>query len=127
MSILHRVRIGPSLTWLVLGLSACGGKAAPDADVCRDLVHRLCLAPRCPLVDERLSVVDDCEATLLARTGCGADEFAFESLSRRRFLDCRAPVLRSGLGPEVRPACEDVAESFDECPDLVGFLRTGAP
>ncbi len=102
--------------------AACAGPPASDAEVCRDLVRRLCLPERCSIVDSELSVGSDCEATLLARTGCGDDDFQFSEPSRPRFLECRLPLLRRGAHVEQHPACEDVEESFDRCPDVVRFL-----
>lgn len=105
---------------------ACVGPPAPDAAVCQDAIDRLCMAPLCPAVE---SVVDGgaaCEDTLLARTGCGTDDFAFAGLPRERFLQCRAILLRAGEATGTHPACRDVDEMFFLCGDVEAFLRTGA-
>jgi hypothetical protein len=107
-------------------VAGCSGPPAPDAAVCQDLIHRICLAPRCPGVDTALNVGNDCEAQLLARTGCGSDGFAFSQPTRQEVLQCRVPLLRGGNAPEQHPACRDVEEVLDTCGGLVTFLK-GAP
>jgi hypothetical protein len=103
---------------------SCAGPQASDAAVCRDVIHRLCLEPRCPAFDDRVVVGGDCEGELLARTGCGDDAFSFDTPDRGTFLACRASLgERSGLDPGVRPDCEDVQTTFDRCPGLVDFLE----
>jgi len=111
----------PSLLVLLLA-AGCVGPPAPDADLCRDLVTRLCLVPRCGQVDSQLAVSDDCEATLLTRTGCGSDDFTFSEPSRTRVLECRMPLIRVSTSHAVSPGCDNVAEVFTNCPDLVRFL-----
>jgi len=124
----HAVRPPPLLLLAAsLGAAACSGPEAPDADVCADYVHRICLPPRCARVDAELNVAATCEAVLLQRTGCGNPAFAFTVPTRERFLSCRAPLLRQGDGREQHPACEDVSESFDRCADVVSFLNGVAP
>lgn len=109
-----------------LMLVGCSGPPAPDAAVCRDVIHRLCLEPRCAVVDERIAPGSDCEQALLQRTGCGDDAFEFASPSRERFLECRGTLIRSGNDPEKAPPCEDVEATFDQCEEFTRFLREGA-
>lgn len=106
-------------------LFACSGAEAPDDAVCRDVIHRLCLEPVCAPVTEQLAPGDECEANLLARTGCGEPAFRFAdtAISRERFLECRLVLARSGLDPERPPPCEDVSAFFDSCGDVVTFLK----
>jgi hypothetical protein len=102
---------------------ACSGPAAPDAALCQDVVTRMCLARTCAGVNEQLGLGNnDCQATLLERTGCGADEFAFSTPSRERILSCRLPLVRKSTDPGKAPACADVAEVVSSCPDVIDFL-----
>jgi hypothetical protein len=78
-------------------------------------------------VSEQLQPGLDCEATLLERTGCGAEDFTFSSPSRERFLSCREPLLRRGTRTERPPACEDTSRFLAECRDVADFFRGGAP
>jgi hypothetical protein len=112
----------------LLVLSAgCGGPEAPDAAVCQDLIHRLCLPPVCPSVTTTLISPDaDCEQTLLSRTGCGDPAFTFSQPTRQRVLDCRAPLLSAGDGVEDAPACADVDETLS-CADVRAFLNGETP
>lgn len=112
----------PASLLLVLLAAGCVGPEAPDPALCRDLVTRLCLVPRCGQVDSQLAVGDDCEATLLARTGCGSEDFTFGEPSRARVLECRVPLIRVSTSHAVQPGCDNVAEVFANCPDLVRFL-----
>lgn len=113
--------------FLVLSLlAACSGPPAPDAVLCRDLVHRVCQPPLCAVVATQLAPGDACESTLLARTGCGSDDFAFTTPSRAHFLECRAPLVRLSNSADVPPGCDNVAEALSSCPDLVTFLK-GTP
>jgi hypothetical protein len=111
---------------LLLSLS-CAGPAADDADVCQDLVSRLCAQPVCESVTQTLVPGESCSEELLRRTGCGSVDFQFSTPSRARFLECRAPLLRLSDRTDVHPACEDVTEALSACPDLVAFLRGRAP
>jgi len=104
-------------------LAGCSGPPAPDAAICQDVIHRLCLAPRCSAVESALNVSEDCEATLLSRTGCGAEDFAFTQPSREAFVSCRVPLLRKGNSPEQHPDCADVEEVLDHCDAVVAFLK----
>lgn len=101
----------------------CAGPEASDSALCQDVVTRLCRSPVCESVPQRLSVeAATCQETLLARTGCGADSFAFTTPSRVQFLDCRVPLLRQGASQGVSPSCADVDELFLDCPDVVRFF-----
>lgn len=113
-----------SLPALLL-LASCAGPPASDAALCQDLIHRVCLSPRCPAVDS-LEAGPDCEKTLLDRTGCSRDGFVLESISRPRFLECRLPLLRAGVHTQTHPDCDDLASSLEDCPELVQFLGGGA-
>lgn len=114
---------------LVSGLAAgCTGPEAPDAVLCRDVVTRLCLGPVCASAASALSVTaDDCEATLLSRTGCGVDSFSFSTPDRARFLECRRPLVRASDSTYVKAPCPDVDELFATCPDVTTFLKGGQP
>ncbi|HEY8206820.1 MAG TPA: hypothetical protein VIG99_05015 [Myxococcaceae bacterium] len=106
--------------------AGCSGPPAPDAAICRDVIHRLCLPQRCTAVTLTLEVNDSCEADLLARTHCSRDDFEFpDPPGRDRVLDCRLPLLREGLGSEQHPACPDVTDMLEVCPDLVAWLKEG--
>ena len=111
-------------SWLLLLLvPACVGAPAPDAPLCRDLITRLCTSPRCPGVDAQFSVTDSCEDTLLTRSGCVDDGFAFSMPTRAQWLECRAIVVRSGIGADVKPRCEDVSQMLGQCPEVVTLLK----
>ncbi|MBN1207180.1 MAG: hypothetical protein JXB05_20010 [Myxococcaceae bacterium] len=104
-------------------MCACSGPPAPDAALCQDVITRLCLARSCAGVNERLALGnEDCQPTLRERTGCGAEDFTFSEPSRERVLSCRLPLVRQSTDPDKAPACEDVADVVEDCPDLVGFL-----
>lgn len=115
------------ILWPVAWLTACSGPEAPDAAVCRDVVTRLCQTSACPGVAEQLPPGLDCEATLLARTGCGAEEFTFSSPTRERVLDCREPLIRVGTTTERPPSCEDTFQFVVDCPDVMTFFRGEEP
>jgi hypothetical protein len=127
LGILHRVRSFLPSALLLAFAGACAGPEASDAALCRDVIHRVCLAPRCAVVDVRLGVGDDCEVTLLGRTGCADESFALGSISRDRFLDCRASLLSGGDGVEQHPPCQSVSEMFDRCPEMAPFLNGSLP
>lgn len=117
-----------SVLWAATALvSACSGPPAPDAALCEDVITRLCLARSCPGVDEALAPGGDCQATVLARTGCDAQGFAFTTPSRDRVLTCRLPLVRRSTSPEKAPTCDEVAEVQRDCPDLIQFLGRSAP
>jgi hypothetical protein len=118
---------------LVLGLLACllacSGPPAPDAALCQDVVTRLCLARSCAGVNEQLALGnEDCQATLLRRTGCGEEEtFTFSEPSRERFLGCRQPLVKRSTDPGKAPTCEEVSTVVRDCPDVIGFLKGPQP
>jgi hypothetical protein len=103
-------------------LVSCIGPPAPDGPLCRDLITRLCQAPRCGVVDTQLAPGDECDAKLTLATGCGAEDFEFTTPTRNRVLECRIPLLRQGDPTSTHPACVDVDELFTTCPDVVRFL-----
>ncbi|MHB8873032.1 MAG: hypothetical protein ACYC8T_05040 [Myxococcaceae bacterium] len=107
-------------------LVGCAGPAAPDAALCQDVIHRLCLEPRCEAVETTFAAGANCEQTLLDASGCGAEDFAFSTPSRARVLECRLPLLRNGAAPGQPPACDDVDETLELCDDLVRLLKGGA-
>jgi hypothetical protein len=108
---------------LLVGVFACSGPPAPDAALCQDVIHRMCLARTCEGVNEQLALGSmDCRSTLEARTGCGAEDFAFSEPSRERVLRCRLPLVRQSTDPGKAPTCETVDEVLEDCPDLIGFL-----
>ena len=103
-------------------LSGCEGPPAPDVEVCRDSIHRLCIPDVCAPVAALFSS-GSCETTLRANTGCDQDAFVFSSPARAQFLNCRVALLRAGQNPEQHPNCDDVTESFDRCPDVQRFFE----
>lgn len=106
----------------------CTGPEVSDVELCRDVVHRLCQPALCPQVTSVLTVSQEfCETTLLTRGGCTTESFAFSAPARNRVLSCRLPLLRKGDGVEAHPACEDVAEVFDRCDDVVVFFGGTPP
>ncbi|HLL06507.1 MAG TPA: hypothetical protein VK539_38405 [Myxococcaceae bacterium] len=112
---------------LVLGmlacLFACSGPPAPDAALCQDVVTRLCQARTCAGLNEQLSLgTQECQATLLQRTSCAEEEFAFSEPSRERFLSCRQPLVKRSTDPGKAPTCEEVAAVVRDCPDVIDFL-----
>lgn len=121
-----------SRTVFLLALSSlaagCSGPPAPDAVLCRDVITRLCLGPVCTSAQAALQVPDaGCETELLARTGCGSDEFGFTTPDRARVLDCRKPLVRASTSTYVKAACPDVDEFFANCPDMATFLNGSKP
>lgn len=76
-------------------------------------------------MNEALAPGAECQATLLERTGCGADAFTFSEPSRGRVLSCRLPLVRRDTSPEKAPTCEEVAEVQGACPDVMRFLGGG--
>lgn len=106
---------------LAVGVSACAGPPASDAEVCRDVIARLCAMPRCAEVDVlKVPTNADCTATLTSRTGCIDDAFEFQN--RSAFLSCRLPLIRNGLEIGTAPSCLDVDETFRNCPSMVTFF-----
>lgn len=107
---------------LVLFVS-CNGPPAPDYEICRDVITRLCAEPTCPTAATRLNLpAMDCAATLEARTGCNDSAFTFSTPSREQVLTCRLPLVRESTNREAHPSCEYVDETIRNCPDLVLFL-----
>lgn len=116
----------PSALWPLVCLAACSGPPAPDAALCQDVVTRLCQTAACPGVGEQLVPLGpDCEASLLERTGCGAEDFTFTTPGRERFLSCREPLLRRGTTTERPPACEDTSDFLAGCEDVASLFRGG--
>nr|BDT31630.1 hypothetical protein MFMH1_12990 [Myxococcus sp. MH1] len=115
------------ILWPLAWLCACSGPEAPDAAVCRDVVTRLCQTSACPGVAEQLDLDTSCEKTLLERTGCGSEDFAFVTPARERVLDCREPLIRVGTTTEKSPSCEDTTRFLVECPDVAAYFRGEQP
>ena len=108
---------------LAVLFAGCVGPAASDAELCRDVITRLCHAPLCDEAQRSLSVdAGVCEETLLAQTGCGAAEFSFSTPSRQRVLECRAPMALESSSRSEKPTCEAVFEAL-RCLDLLAFLK----
>ena len=107
--------------WLIVLGAACSGPPATDAEVCRDVIRRLCVS-RCPEADSKLGLApaDDCAPLLTARSGCGSDSFMFQN--RASFLSCRIPIIRSSDAIDAVPPCEDVDDMFRGCPTMVQFF-----
>lgn len=115
----------PHVFWPLFCLVACSGPDAPDAAVCRDVITRLCQAATCPGVAGRLPADEACEPALLARTGCGAEDFTFSEPSRQRVLECREPLLSQSTSTAIPPRCEDAARLLTECPAVADFFLGG--
>lgn len=114
------MRVVGVFSLLLLG---CMGPAAPDAELCRDVIARVCAQPVCPNAAVRLALPEmDCNVALQARTGCDSLSFQFSTPSRARVLECRLPLVRSGETIDAHPACDDVDETVRVCPDVVRFL-----
>ncbi|PZR04597.1 MAG: hypothetical protein DI536_33935 [Archangium gephyra] len=106
-----------------VAVSACVGPEAPDVELCRDVIGRLCLQPYCAGAQSRLNLPDEnCEAELRARTGCDTEDFTFSTPDRARVLDCRLPLVRDSANRSAPPRCDYVDETLRNCPDLVTFL-----
>lgn len=108
---------------LILVLAGCQGPDAPDPALCRDYIHRICIAPLCPQVVPLFTAPQTCEVSLQQRSGCIGDDFVFTTPTRDRFLTCRLALLRASANSEAHPSCEDVAEAFDRCPDVVRMIQ----
>lgn len=107
----------------VLALVSCVGPEAPDVELCRDVIDRLCAAPFCDQVPAKLSVSQDgCALALRQRTGCDDGGFTFTEPTRARVLECRLPLVRDEDNRSAHPTCDYVDESMRICPDLVTFL-----
>jgi len=106
-----------------LFLLSCVGPPAPDAELCRDVIARLCSQPQCVTATTRLNLpAEGCETELETRTGCGAADFAFTSPTRAEVLSCRLPLVRESDLRSAHPSCEFVDETIRNCPKLVVFL-----
>ena len=108
-----------------LFLLSCVGPPAPDAELCRDVIARLCAQPACTTAITRLNLpAENCETELETRTGCGATDFAFTSsnMTRAEVLTCRLPLVRESNERSAHPSCEFVDETIRNCPNLVVFL-----
>jgi hypothetical protein len=117
----------PALGALSL-MFACEGPPAPDAALCQDVLARVCLARGCAGVSQQLGLgTGACQATLEARTGCGAEGFVLSEPSRERLLFCREPLVRRGTEPGRAPTCGELADAFRDCPDLAAFLQRAPP
>ncbi|MDY7226816.1 hypothetical protein [Hyalangium rubrum] len=109
-------------------LLACSGPPAPDAALCQDVISRLCLARTCAGVNEALALGNnDCQPTLLQRSGCGEEAFAFSEPSRERVLDCRLSLVKRSTDPGKAPTCEEVGTVVRDCPDVIDFLGGSQP
>lgn len=107
----------------VLMLLSCDGPPAPDPALCRDYIHRICIPQICAQVVPLFPAGADCESTLQISSGCVSDDFVFTTPSRERLLTCRLAVVRAGTNVETHPSCDDVAEAFDRCPDVVRMIQ----
>jgi hypothetical protein len=86
----------------------------------------MCQARGCAGLNEQLALGDqDCQATLLQRTGCGEEEqeFTFSEPSRERFITCRQPLVKRSTDPGKAPTCEEVSTVVKDCPDVIEFLK----
>ncbi len=102
---------------------ACTGPDAPDDEVCRDLIERVCFKPYCESARSQLALPeDDCLPTLLARTGCDEASFTFTSPSREQFLTCREPLVRVSGKRWTQPSCEELGQVLS-CAGMAPFLR----
>ena len=110
----------PTVFLLALG---CEGPPAPDGAICRDFIHRVCIQPICAQVQVLIPTGQTCEQQLQTKAGCLTDDFEFTEPTRARFLSCRLALLRESPNVEAHPQCDEVAEVFDRCPDVVRMLQ----
>ncbi len=108
---------------IVLALCGCQGPEAPDPALCRDYIHRVCIAPVCAPVVPLFTAGTSCEATLQTKSGCISDSFVFTTPTRGRFLTARLGLLSSGENSETHPNCDDVADAFERYPDVVRMIQ----
>jgi hypothetical protein len=101
------------------------GPAAPDDELCRDVIERVCAANTCGSAVLQLSLpAEDCVTTVATRSGCNDLSFTFAApLTRTRWIDCRLPLVRESEIRGAAPRCEYVDETIRNCPDVVSFLR----
>lgn len=120
---LHRLVRAVVLS-LSLMLSACVGPPAPDAELCRDVIARLCAEPTCPNAQVRLVLPESgaCVTQLEQKSGCDDPNFTFTTPTRARVLECRLPLVRESDNRSSHPSCDYVDETLRICPDLVTFL-----
>jgi hypothetical protein len=111
----------------MVALSSCVGPPAPDVAICRDLIHRITLSPRCSSTAVLNLPDQGAESALLVRTTCQDDAFEFSTPSRDRVLECRAPLVRNGIATDTHPDCLDVDQLLTECPDVTRFLQGVKP
>lgn len=112
-----------STSLLIFTMLACAGPPAPDSELCRDVIARLCSEPICPNASTRLNLPrENCQAALEMRTGCASAEFVFTNPSREQVLICRLPLVRESSQRAFHPSCDDVDETLSVCPDVVLFL-----
>jgi hypothetical protein len=106
-------------------LAGCVGPPAPDVEICRDVIARVCASPVCDTAASTLSVSDDgtCEATLRTRTGCSSDTFTFTRLSRNRWLECRLALVHDSTDVTAKSSCPEVTEFLSNCPDVADLLK----
>lgn len=106
-------------------LAGCVGPPAPDVEICRDVIARVCASPICDTATSSLTVADDgtCEATLRTRTGCSNDAFTFTRLSRNRWLECRLSLVHDSTDVTAKPTCPEVTEFLSNCPDVADLLK----
>lgn len=104
-------------------LAACQGPDAPDSAVCRDFIHRVCIAPVCPAVVSLFPAGVSCEATLQTTSGCINEDFAFTTPTRDRFLSCRLVLLRGDEGAQAHPDCQQLSDAFGHCADVVRMIQ----
>ncbi|AGC42530.1 hypothetical protein MYSTI_01182 [Myxococcus stipitatus DSM 14675] len=112
-----------TLAWL----TACSGSGATDSAVCQDVVSRYCESEECPQVADKLLPGEGCAASLLERTGCGAEDFAFSTPTRERMLECRTPFVQATTSTGRPPSCADAAGFIEACPDVAAFFRGEPP
>jgi hypothetical protein len=106
---------------LSLLLVGCLGPPAPDVEVCRDVIRKVCGA--CSQAQQEVDATAQCADTLLSRTGCRADDFVFTAPDRSQVLACREGLLTGGTAVVSVPPCEDAVNALRGCPELTVFLR----
>ena len=113
-------------TAVILGLlvfaPSCTGPEAPDVELCRDVIDRLCAQPLCDATARLQTTAETCAVELRQRANCLDETFAFTTPTRSRVLECRLPLVRESESRSAHPNCEYVDESLHLCPDLVTFL-----
>lgn len=117
------------LSALVLALAGCVGPPAPDVELCRDVVSRLCEARGCEDVARELALdvegAEACATTLAARAGCVDEGFRFGetvSVDRESFVECRKRLLDTSASGETLVVCSE-ASSFLACGESGALYR----